>query len=230
MIAKKKTFFSGAIMILVFAVVLAIIFSPVFGDKNGLEYLDDLYNSISKGSAYYIPKVKQETDRFIGKSVSMTLDLGEIGHAEQTALLFRKAGASIELSENKLKVTGDFGKILNNCLNDADSMYKNDGKTIADKYGYDERQAMYNWWKACKGMDKDLKRQKMFEEAKVVTTLNKKAVETSYNYYKIKPQKITDRLGIVIFSLIFYVMYTLWYGFAIMYMFEGFGLQLEADH
>jgi hypothetical protein len=27
--------------------------------------------------------------------------------------------------------------------------------------------------------------------------------------------------------LIFYVVYTLWYGFAIMYMFEGWGLQLE---
>ena len=87
MIAKKKTFFYGAIMMLIFIVVLIIIFSPVFGDKNGLEYLDDLYNSISKGSAYYIPKVKQETDRFIGKSVTMTLDLGETAQAEQTALL-----------------------------------------------------------------------------------------------------------------------------------------------
>jgi len=229
MIAKKKTFFGGAIMMLVFAVVLAIIFSPVFGDKNGLEYLDDLYNSISKGSAYYIPKVKKETDKFKGKSISMALDLGDKEHAQQTALLFRKAGASIELSENKIKVSGDFGKILDNCLNDSDSMYKNDGKTIADKYGYNERQAMYNWWKACKEMDKDLKRQKKFEEAKVVVMLKKKAVETSYNYYKIEPQKISEKLGVVVFSLLFYVVYTMWYGFAIMYMFEGWGLRLE-DH
>ena len=229
MIAKKKTFFNGAIMMLLFTLVLAIIFSPVFGDKNGLEYLDDLYNSISKGSAYYIPKVKQETDKFKGKSISMVLDLVDEKHVQQTALLFTKAGASIELSENKLKVSGDFGKILDNCLNDAESMYGNDGKAIAEKYGYDERKALYNWWKACKEMDKDLKRQKKFEEAKVVTMLKKKAVETSYNYYKIEPQKITDRLGVVIFSLLFYVIYTLWYGFAIMYLFEGWGLQLE-DH
>ena len=229
MITKKKTFFGGAIMMLVFAVVLAIIFSPVFGDKNGLKYLDDLYNSISKGSAYYIPKVKQETDRFIGKSVSMTLDLGNREHAEQIALLFSKAGASTELSGDKLKVTGDFGKILDNCLNDADSMYKNDGKTIAEKYGYNARQTLYNWWQACNEMDKDLKRQNKFEEAKVVVAVQKKAVETSYNYYKIEPQKITERLGIVVVSLIFYVVYTMWYGFAIMYLFEGWGLRLE-DH
>jgi len=229
MIAKKKIFFSGAIMVFAFFVVLIIIFSPVFGGKNGMEYLDSLYNSISKGSAYYIPKVKQETDKFKGKSISITLDLADKEHAQQTALLFRKAGALADMSDNKLKVSGDFGKILDNCLNDADSMYKNDGKTIAAKYGYNERQALYNWWKACAEMDKDFKRQKMFEAAKVVTLLKKKAVETSYNYYKIEPQKITDKIGIVIFSLIFYVIYTMWYGFGIMYLFEGWGLQLE-DH
>jgi hypothetical protein len=36
-----------------------------------------------------------------------------------------------------------------------------------------------------------------------------------------------DRLGVVVFSLVFYVIYTLWYGFAIMFIFEGWGMQLE---
>ena len=35
------------------------------------------------------------------------------------------------------------------------------------------------------------------------------------------------KIGVVIFSLVFYVIYTLWYGFAIMFMFEGWGLKLE---
>jgi hypothetical protein len=106
-------------------------------------------------------------------------------------------------------------------------MYKNEGRKVSEKYGYDERQALYNWWKASKGMDKDLKRQKLFEEAKVVALVTKKAVESSYNYYEIEPQKITDRLGIVIFSLLFYVAYTLWFGFAVMFLFEGWGMRLE---
>ena len=229
MIAEKKTFAKGAIMMVIFAAVLITIFSPVFNGQNGLEYLDDLYNSISKGSAYYIPKVKAESDRFLGASATMKLDMGDKAHADQTALLFQKAGASTQVSEDTLKVTGDLGKILDNCLTDADSMYNNDGKTVTEKYGYNEKQALYNWWTACKEMDKDLKRQKKFKEAQVISTLNSKAVETAYNYYTIEPQKITDRMGIVIFSLIFYVIYTMWYGFSIMYMFEGWGLQLE-DH
>ena len=106
-------------------------------------------------------------------------------------------------------------------------MYHNDGKEISLKYGYNERQILFNWWKALKAMDKDLNKQKNFKEAKVVSLVIKKAIEPSYNFYKIVPQKISDRFGIVIFSLVFYVIYTLWYGFAIMYMFEGWGLRLE---
>ncbi len=227
MIAKKKTFTKGAIMLVIFVAVLITIFSPVFNGQNGLEYLDDLYNSISKGSAYYIPKVKAESDQFMGAPVTMRLDMGDKAHADQTALLFQKAGASTKVSDGTLKVTGDLGKILDNCLTDSDSMYNNDGKTITEKYGYNEKQALYNWWKACNEMDKDLKRQRKFKEAKVISMLKKKAVETSYNYYTIEPQKITDRMGVVIFSLIFYVIYTMWYGFSIMFLFEGWGLQLE---
>jgi hypothetical protein len=192
-----------------------------------LEYLDNLYNSISKGSAYYVPKVKEKTDKLLGNSATMTLVMANEEQAEQTALLFNEAGALVNRTGAELKVSGDLGQILGNCLADADAMYHNDGQAVANKYGYDEKRVLYNWWTALKAMDKDLKKQKKFAEAETVTNAKKKAVESSYNYYKIEPQKIGDRVGVVIFSLIFYVVYTLWYGFAILFMFEGWGLKLE---
>jgi hypothetical protein len=106
-------------------------------------------------------------------------------------------------------------------------MYENKGVEVSTKYGYDERRVLYNWWAALKEMDKDLSRQKQFKYAKISADLNKRAVEMAYNYYRIDPQKLGDRVGLVIFSLVFYVVYTLWYGFAIMFMFEGWGMQLE---
>ena len=226
MIAKKKEFYSGLGLLLVFILVLTLIFSPVIKGKNALEYLDSLYNSISKGSAYYIAKVKKEADRFMGTSLSVTLAMKDEKQAQQTALLFVKSGSSIEVSGRKLKVTGDLGKILMNCLTDADNMYINDGEAIFDKYGYDERRVLFNWWNATNTMDRELRKQKKFDEAKVVVLVRNKAVEAAYNYYKIEPQNISDRLGVVIVSLLFYVIYTMWYGFAIMYMFEGWGLKL----
>ncbi|MDY6792585.1 MAG: hypothetical protein SWH54_15090 [Thermodesulfobacteriota bacterium] len=227
MIAKKKEYYGGVGMLIGFFVILVIVFSPIFKGHNGLEYLDALYNSISKGSAYYIPKVKEQTDQFIGSSISVTLDMKNETQAKQTAPLFMKSGALVNVSGVQLKVSGDLGKILGNCLTDSDFMYVNDGEKVKGKYGYDEKRVLYNWYTALKAMDKDLKAQKKFKEAKIVALVIKKAVECSYNYYKIEPQKISDRYGIVIFSLIFYVVYTLWYGFAIMFMFEGWGMQLE---
>lgn len=227
MIADKKEFYGGLGLLIGFVVVLVIIFSPVFKGQNGLEYLDALYNSISKGSAYYIPKVKAETDTFAGKSVSTTIEMKDESQTQQTAALFMKGGALVNISGTQLKIEGDLGKILENCLADADRMYMNDGQTISSKYGYNEKQVVYNWWQALKAMNKDLTKQKQFKAASAVDMVATKAVETSYNYYQIEPQKISDRALFVIFSLVFYVVYTLWYGFAIMFMFEGWGMKLE---
>ena len=227
MIANKKEFFTGLILVLIFLGVLVVIFSPVFKGQNGLEYLDSLYNSISKGSAYYIPAVTKEVEPFVDERVDITFAMADQKQAEQTAMLFESGNADVTVAGGQLKVSGDLGKILKNCLADADSMYFNKGEKVAAKYGYDARRVLFNWWTACKGMDKTLTRQKEFNQAKVVSVVAKKAVETSYNYYGIEPQKITERMGIVIFSLVFYVIYTLWYGFGIMFMFEGWGMRLE---
>ena len=52
-------------------------------------------------------------------------------------------------------------------------------------------------------------------------------VEPSYNYYGIEAQSIKDKAILVIASLVGYVIYTMWFGFSILFMFEGWGLKLE---
>ncbi len=227
MMKKKKEFTLGLAMLVSFFVVLFIIFSPVFDGHNGLDYLDRLYNSIAKGSAYYVPKVREDIKQMGESSVDITLTMDSPAQAQQTATLFTQAGALVTVTDAKLKVNGNFEKMLTACLDDADAMYHNNGTLLADKYGYNERQALYNWWKAFKSAEKALQGEKKFKEAKVIVQLNQKALETAYNFYRIEPQKIMDRIWIVIFSLGFYVVYTMWYGFAILFMFEGWGLQLE---
>jgi hypothetical protein len=227
MIAHKKEFTLGLVLLIAFFVVLLLFFSPIFKGQNGLDYLDSLYNSISKDSAYYIPKLKEEAKSFNGNNVDLSFAMGSATQAQQTSQLFMKAGGLVNVADAQLKVSADLGKILEACLTDSDFMYKNDGKTVTDKYGYGERQALYNWWQSFKGVEKSLNEQKKFKEAKAVANISKKGIEASYNFFKIEPQSIMDRLGVVIFSLVFYVIYTLWYGFAIMFMFEGWGMQLE---
>jgi len=151
---------------------------------------------------------------------------GEV-QASQTALLFKKSGAQALVSGTDVKISGDLGRILQNALRDADLMYANNSVAIKEKYGLEGRRVLFNWWTAARELEKALKQQKKFKEAKIVAELKKKAIEMAFNYYGIQPQRISERWGIVLFALIFYVVYTLWYGFAVMYMFEGWGMQLE---
>lgn len=226
MIINKKEFFGGTALMAGFIIVLVIMFMPVFDGKNGLDYLDSLYNSISKGSAYYIPKVKEATEEFAGQAVSVTLNFEDADRARQTAPLFMQAGAMVNAAGKELRVSGDLSEIMGAALADADAMYHNQEEALSAKYGYDGKRALLNWWVALNYMEKSLEKQKMFKEAKVLSNANKRAIECSYNYYGIEPQSIGDKVGIVIFSLVFYVVYTMWYGFAILFMFEGWGMNL----
>jgi hypothetical protein len=56
----------------------------------------------------------------------------------------------------------------------------------------------------------------------------KKGVEVGYNFYGIEPKKASSKAGILSFALIFYVIYTLWWGYAILYLFHGLGLEMKA--
>lgn len=227
MIAKKDKFLAGLILMTLFSGVFVAIFMPLLDGKNGLEYLDNLYNAISKGSAYYIDAVRDDVEALQTAELTLSLTMQSDVQAQQTVPLLIGAGAQVSRQGAQLTVTGNITQILNHCLDDSQLMYDNDGATVSKKYGYAEKTALFNWWSTLKAMDYDLKGQKLFAVAKVAETVKKKAVETAYNYYGIEGQKITDRLGVVIFSLVFYVAYTLWYGFGIMYLFEGWGMQLE---
>src|SRR4030066_330824 len=71
----------GLFLAISFLVVLFLIFSPLFtvGEKkvNGLVWADEMFNSLSKGSSYFIPKVTKSNEKFIGNMFSVTLNMGK---------------------------------------------------------------------------------------------------------------------------------------------------------
>jgi len=218
----------GVALLASFIVVLVIFFMPVFAGQNGLDFLDNLYNSISKGSAYYIPKVEHLVDDHGSQPVTLNLKLADAGTAAEVEPLFSTAGATTAVEANTLMVNGDLQTIFRACLDDADAAYHNRDDELETRYGIGARQTMYRWWTALGQIERDLKRQKLFKAADLTHTVQTKTVECAYNYHGIEPQQIADRWGIVLFSLVFYVVYTVWYGYAIMFIFEGLGFDLAA--
>jgi hypothetical protein len=91
----------------------------------------------------------------------------------------------------------------------------------------DERQVMETWWAALSKVDKELKKQKNVAESNAVSTVMKKGIEPSYNFYQIDAQSVADKWVTMTSLLVFYVAYTMWWGFAIFYMFDGIGLSMK---
>jgi hypothetical protein len=228
-VVNKKSFAVGSVLALSFFGVLLLIFSPVFGDgKNGLVYSDDMFNKLSKGSSYFIPKIAKNNDKFKTTEIAVLIKLDKPEQMNPLAKkLLATAGAQAENASPEIKINGNLGAVMSQVLADADDMFKNEGTKVAGRYGSDEKEVMTSWWNILKGMDKELTKQGKIEEAKMVSDVTKKAVEPAFNFYQIDAQKVTEKAGIMSGLLVFYVAYTMWWGFAIFYLFDGVGLTMK---
>ncbi len=227
LIRNKKKLSIGLFLGVSFLAALLFIFSPVFDGKNGLEFADKTFNELAKGSSYFIPKVTKAVEPFTGKQFAATIKLEKADDAVRTARLFTLAGATVDIKQSTLKLGGDLGVVLKSVLQDSDAMYKDNGKVVSDRYGYDELKVMKDWWLTLSAMEKVLKKDKHFTEAKIVSEVNRKAVEPAYNFYNIDPQKVSEHAGMLTGLLIFYVVYTVWWGYGIFYLFEAVGLNMK---
>lgn len=227
MIENKKEFGLGFVLFIAFWIVFAVMLSPVFKGKNLLDYMDNLYNTISKKSSYYIPDVKKKADAFRGQQIEFVVKAKDADQAARMSKLFQASQATVTVEDKNVKVSGDTAMIFDNVLADADAMFKNDGQAIKSKYGLEEKQVLYDWWNAMKAAEAGMAKQEKFKESTTFNRVMTKAIEPAYNYYGIQATDIKEKIWMVILSLAGYVIYTMWYGFAILFMFEGWGMKLE---
>ena len=247
MVQAKKHLGFGIVMALSFWVVLFLVFSPIFPkttegqSQNGLQWADELFNQLAKGSSYFIPKVQKSNEKFMGKMFSATINVSKPEdkpgdaekRAERAAKLFTvNSGAKVEVNGSVLKIEGDLGLMLKTALDDADMMFKNEGDKLKAKYAEamktdDVKQIFRQWNNVLPKIDKVFKKEGKIEEAKIVSDVTKKAVEASYNFYGVDAKKVKDEAGLMTFLLVFYVAYTMWWGFAIFFIFEGIGLNMS---
>ncbi len=104
-------------------------------------------------------------------------------------------GAKVEVKGAQLKIEGDLGLVLKAALEDSDMMFKNEGDKIKAKYAVamatdDEKQMFRQWNNVLPKIDKVFKKEGKIEEAQIVSDVTKKAIEASYNFYKVDAVKV----------------------------------------
>ncbi len=240
MATDKKHLTWGVILLISFIGVLILILLPIYpGGLTGLEYCDDLFNKLAKGSAYQIPKLKKELEKYKGKVLDVVIDVKKAddkpgdaeARASRIAKVFTLNGATVEVEGSKVHIKGDYGQIMAAALEDADQMYHNNGDYIKKKYEVTDdekmKQMFRQWHNALSLVNKKLTLDKKAEDANFVKNILTKAIEPAYNFYGIQAVKITEKAGLATGLLLFYVLYTIWYGFGVLYIFEGLGLSTK---
>jgi len=237
MLVRNRTAFNRGLLLMgSFLVVLVLIFVPmgIWGTRNDrpmnfLEYSDNLFNRLSKGSSYFIPDVREQVQPLLGTPFQAEVQPARPGTGPAMVAVLQAAGAQASLApDGSLTVQGDLGEVLMHATQDSDAMFHNDGPAVQARYpGLQPRDVMRAWWSFQEPLIRDLQRQTLYNAANVVNTVQRRAVEPGFNFYSIQAERIGDRAFLVFVLLAFYVLYTVWYGFAIFELFEGLGLTMK---
>lgn len=237
MLVRNKTAFTkGLVLMGSFLVVLALIFVPmtIWGTHAGkpmnfLEYADNLFNRLSKGSSYFIPEAQRQVKPLVGTPFQATVAPRGQASVEQVARVLQARGIEASVTGgNEITARGDLGAMLMEVLADSEALYENKGEFVERRYeGFQAPDVLKAWWAFLDPLVKEFQQQTLYNAAKVVNTVEKKAVEPAFNFHGIEAQDIGDRWLLVVVLLVFYVIYTLWYGFAIFDLFAGLGLTMK---
>ena len=211
LVKQRGLFIKGLVMAVAFLVVLIIMFSPIFGGQNAMVAADKLFNSIAKGSTNYFPGLVKKNAEYANKTFDVSLRLKDQDMAQKATKILTATGAKSTGEAAEIKVNGA-GSCHFRCAEGFRGQFNNRDAELSAKYGMPGQEVLYVWWNVCKEIDKDLTRQKQFKEASFVADTVKKGIEVAYNFAKIVPESAASRMGILSFSLIFYVIYTLWVG------------------
>jgi len=218
----------GTVMAVSFLGILILIFYPVFGGKNGLEYSDALFNKLAKGSSYFVPELKDSLKEVQSTDLGGTsIKMENADAAVRAAKLLDCAKSNVKVKGAELTINGNLANILGVVLDDSNAMYFNRGTEVSSKYGMDEKDVMTTWWGVLNRVAKEFQKSKKAEQASVIFEVMRKGIEPAYNFYKIEPQKISEKALTVIGMLLFYVLYTMWWGYAIFNLFDGVGLTAQ---
>ena len=240
LIRNKKAFSCGMLLLISFLAVFVVFFLPVFpgqeggGKTNGLMYADHLFNTLSKGSAnFFDPKMEREDSvdkiatRVQSKTVDIEVPFKDAAQQELAAALLKENNFEVSSTDGGLRMKGELYPLLKTVIADSLLTYENRMDEVGTAHNADGRDVMRAWWQLLSNMIKPLQKADQVTEASVVSTTISKAIEPSYNFYNITPLRVKDNIPLVAGFLIFYVIYTMWYGFAIFELFEGIGLTMK---
>ena len=210
-----------------YATVAALLLAPVFPEaQTGLRWADGLFNSVSKGSANFLPEEAETARTLSGQPVRVTLRASDAEQARTWAGLYGTTGAGVALAGNDVTVAGDLGSILSNAVADSRIAYADAGASDAfeTRYHLPTRAVTYGWWTSFQALDRALTTQGQPTQAAAVRSVSRRALEPAHNYLGVERRTSAESVGPLVGVLALYLLFTAWYGSAVFALSTAFGI------
>jgi len=225
-VIDRKKFTIGLVGLITFFTALAFWLSPVIDHKTGLEWADELFNQLAKNSIHFMPGAMKMAAKFEGVFIDIGVSSRWPGTDAQVAHIIRANGMFARvIGDGRVRIIGDLGLLGKTAAADADLLFRGEEQRLQEKYGISGKEVIYYWWTAFDGLIRRYIQENRPSEANFAKYMTTRVLEPSYNFAKIKPKNISKNAGLVVFLLGFYILYTLWFGFSIMVLFEGLGIK-----
>ena len=240
LIRNPKAFTKGLILMGSFIAVFVLFFMPIFpsqeegGEKsNGLVFADHMFNTLAKGSANFFDQtlanqrsVNAAIQGVKDTQLDLTITFKNADLVADAVTLMNNLGLQASANGNDIALKGSLFTLLDTMVKDAELLYHNDVASITGLRGIDGRRVIRIWWNITSTLINPMQHTGQVSEASIVNNVMIRGLEPSYNFFGITPQRVVDNIPLVAGFLIFYVVYTMWYGFAIFELFEGIGLTM----
>ncbi len=230
-IPHKKKFYQGLLLLGSFVALFWTMMLPLFHDSEGeklnsLQYADAIFNELSKGSSWFIPEVMAALKAAPEKRISLKIKMPDQELALIAVQELKTAGAyEAVYKAGSVAFSGNLAAILQSATMDSAALYHNNDEEISRRYGdVSPLSVSRAWWSLLSPAVKELQKQGDVSSAKLVEMVIRRAIEPGNNFYGLPSARVSENIFLVCILLAFYVIYAIWYGFAIYHLFDGFAL------
>jgi hypothetical protein len=225
LVRNPKKFWVGLVGLAVFFVVLGVWLSPISDGKTGIQLADQVFNEFAKNSANYLADAKSRLPAFGNTTVDFGITPKDAQEGERILSMMRANNlTAVATGDGRVRITGNLGQFASQAVADAELVYYNQASGLQEKYKLDGSQVVSAWWAVFNGLSRRYTQESKAVEADFTKVIATKVLEPAYNFRGIQPRNISDHAPLMVLFLGFYVIYTIWYGFSIMYLFEGLGI------
>ncbi|MCX7012448.1 MAG: sulfite exporter TauE/SafE family protein [Candidatus Sumerlaeota bacterium] len=225
LIVDRKKFVWGAAGLGSFAVILFLGFTPLFQGQGLFRWADGMLNRFAKNSINYLGEGAEKVEGFHGVTIDLSVRPRVLVDETQLAdlVILHGLGAKV-LDDGRVRITGDLGLLADSALHDAELAFNNKDEELKAENYRGAPEVIYSWWIIFDGLSRRYTQETRTTEANFTKFMAAKILEPAYNFRGIAACSCREAILPVAALLVFYVLYTVWYGFSILFLFEGFGV------